>query len=76
MQWGAKGPTQSNYTDLKRLMTTQTGGDEKRSAVRTLSFAILWCLECKIDNQIVLDLLDLLRFEHERRVKERDSGGH
>jgi hypothetical protein len=64
-------PKPSDFEELKRLMLKQTGGDGKLAAVRTLSFAVLWCLAEGIRAWILGDLIEVLRFESERQANEQ-----
>lgn len=63
-------PKPSDFEELKAVMLKQTAGRPKLAAVRTLSFAVLWCLAVGILPQILIDLVELLRFEMERRRTE------
>ncbi len=60
----------SDFEELKRLMLRLSGGDEKRSAARALSFSILWALAVGTKPAILADMVELLRFELERQAKE------
>lgn len=51
-------------------MLRQSNGEMKRAAVRTLSFAVLWCLAAGILPAILVDLIEVLRFEMQRRWNE------
>lgn len=61
-------PKPSDFEDLKGLMLKQTNGKPRLAAVRTLSFAVLWCLAEGIRAAILSDLVELLRFEMERQL--------
>lgn len=63
-------PKPSDFEELKAVMLKQTNGDERRAAVRLLSFGVLWCLAVKILPSILIDLVELLRFEMQRLRNE------
>jgi hypothetical protein len=65
-------PKPSDFEEFKRLMLKQTGSDEKHSALRGLSFSILWALAVGIRGEILRDLVELLEFEIQR-VKLEES---
>ena len=56
----------SDFEAFKQLMMRQTGSGEKHSALRALSFSILWALAVGIRGEILRDLVELLEFEIQR----------
>ena len=60
----------TDFEEFKRLMMRLTSGDEKLARARALSFSMLWALAGGIPVVLLIDLVELLRFELERLTKE------
>lgn len=58
-----------DFRELKELMTRQTG-DEKLARQRTLLFGLLWNLEAGETPEMLIDVIELLRFELSLRRAE------
>jgi hypothetical protein len=63
-------PTPSDFQTYKSQLMKQFGGNEKLARARGLLFSMLWNLEAGVPPQILIDCLELLRFELARKLAE------
>ena len=60
----------TDFSAVKRMMRKPSDSGEKPGAVRTLTLGVLWCLDAGVSDSLLLDLVELLRFEVARRRAE------